>query len=94
MLLSVRSTAAHDLELQRSLMARNTTVTITSDLSGEPIPEAEAWVVTITPPDGRKASYRLDVTEAEAREWGTKGEEVTKKRGRPRGSKNAPKPQE
>lgn len=72
-------------------MAKNTVVTITSDLSNELIPEGEAWTMTLTPPDGRRTGFELDLSEEEALELGRKGRELAKRRGRPKGSRNRPK---
>jgi len=62
-------------------MARSTVTRVTSDLSGKEIPENEVWTLTLVPPDGRSNSFRLDVSTAEAKELGAKGQEI-KRRGR------------
>ncbi len=62
-------------------MARQVIETIVSDLSGEQIPENEAWVMELTPPDGRQNKVRLDISREEAEAFVSKGTEV-KRRGR------------
>jgi hypothetical protein len=62
-------------------MARSAVVRVTSDLSGQEVSEAEAWVMELTPADGRRNKYQLDLTDAEAQEFINKGCEV-KRRGR------------
>jgi hypothetical protein len=64
-------------------MARQVTTHITSDLSGDVIAEDSVWVMQLTPPDGRRNTVQLDITETEAQEFARKGREV-KRRGRPR----------
>ena len=66
-------------------MARIVTERVVSDLSGQEISDGRAWVMTLTPPDGRRNPVRLDISEAEAQEWVSKGTEV-KRRGRRPGS--------
>lgn len=66
-------------------MARIVTERIVSDLSGKEIADGRAWVMTLTPPDGRRNPVRLDISEAEAQQWLPKGTEV-KRRGRRPGS--------
>jgi hypothetical protein len=68
-------------------MAREVIERFVSDLSGEEIPDGQAWTMTLTPPDGRRNPVRLDISEAEARPFVSKGTEV-KRRGRRPGSKN------
>jgi hypothetical protein len=62
-------------------LARSTVIRVTSDLSGVEVSEAEAWTMTLTPADGRRNKYELDLTDAEAQEFINKGREV-KRRGR------------
>ncbi len=71
-------------------MARKTIETFISDLSGEQIEEGEAWLMTLTPTDGRKNKVELDISDAEAQAFLGKGREI-KRRGRRPGSKNSPK---
>ena len=71
-------------------MARQVVETVVSDLSGQTIAPGQVWVMELSSEDGRRNKYRLDISEAEALEFGAKGTEV-KKRGRPAGSKNRPK---
>jgi len=66
-------------------MARIVTEKVVSDLSGQEIPDGKAWTMTLTPPDGRRNPVRLDISEAEARQWLARGTEV-KRRGRKPGS--------
>ncbi len=68
-------------------MARKTIVRVVSDLSGAELSDAEAWTMTLTPPDGRRNKVQLDVSDAEAQEFAAKGTEI-KRRGRKPGSKN------
>lgn len=68
-------------------MARQLIERVVSDLSGQPIPEGQAWTMTLTPPDRRRNPVRLDISEAEARQFASKGTEI-KRRGRRPGSKN------
>ena len=62
-------------------MARSAVVRVTSDLSGKEVPEDQAWVMELTPSDGRRNKVQLDLTEDEAQEFAAKGREV-KRRGR------------
>lgn len=62
-------------------MARQVIERVISDLTGKEIPPGKAWQMTLTPPDGRRNPVRLDISEAEAQEWISKGTEV-KRRGR------------
>jgi hypothetical protein len=73
-------------------MAKQVVETYISDISGKPIGDEELWQVNLSPgkDNPRRASYTLDVTEAEIRELLAKGVPV-KKRGRPKGSVNKPK---
>lgn len=66
-------------------MTRIVTEKVFSDLSGQEIPDGKAWTMTLTPPDGRRNPVRLDISEAEARQWLARGTEV-KRRGRKPGS--------
>ena len=68
-------------------MARQVIEKVVSDLSGATIPEGEAWVMELLPPDGRRNKVKLDLTEEEALEFAAKGTEV-KRRGRRPGTKN------
>ncbi len=69
-------------------MARVVTERIVSDLSGKEIADGRAWVMTLTPPDGRRNPVRLDISEDEARQWTSMGTEA-KRRGRRPGSASA-----
>ena len=71
-------------------MARQTMTVVVSDLSGEQVPEDQAWEMVLSPPDGRRNKVRLDVAEGEIQEFLSKGNEV-KRRGRRPGSKNKPR---
>jgi hypothetical protein len=62
-------------------MARSTMVRITSDLSGKEVPEDQAWTMELTPSDGRRNKFQLDLTDDEAQEFAAKGREI-KRRGR------------
>jgi hypothetical protein len=62
-------------------MARSTVVRVTSDISGKEVPEDQAWVMELTPSDGRRNKFQLDLTEDEAQEFTSKGREI-KRRGR------------
>jgi hypothetical protein len=64
-------------------VARKVIETVVSDLNGQTIKEGEAWTLRLTAPDGRRNSYELDVSEAEALELGAKGREI-RRRGRPK----------
>jgi hypothetical protein len=68
-------------------MARETVTRVVSDLSGEEIAEDQAWIMELTPPDGRRNKVRLDLSGAEARDFVSKGTEI-KRRGRRPGTKN------
>jgi len=70
-------------------VARETTVVVRSDLSGQIIPDADAVTITIAYADGRRNKIELDASESEVAEWASKGREV-KRRGRRPGSKNKP----
>jgi hypothetical protein len=67
-------------------MARKTIVRVVSDLSGAEVAEDQAWLMELTPPDGRRNKVRLDISNAEAQEFAAKGTEI-KRRGRKPGSK-------
>jgi hypothetical protein len=71
----------------KSPMARETVTRVVSDLSGEEIAEDQAWIMELTPPDGRRNKVRLDLSGAEARDFVSKGTEI-KRRGRRPGTKN------
>lgn len=62
-------------------MTRQIIERVVSDLSGQPVPDGEAWTMVLTPPDRRRNTYKLDLSEAEAAEFVTKGVEQ-KRRGR------------
>jgi hypothetical protein len=64
-------------------LAREVTTIIRSDLSGETIPEAKAWRMELTPPDGRRAKIALDISEEEAQVFVSKGSEVPRRGRRP-----------
>lgn len=68
-------------------MARQIVETVVSDLSGQTIETGEVWTMEISPPSGRRSRYRLDLSEAEAMDFASKGTEI-KRRGRPPGSRN------
>jgi hypothetical protein len=70
-------------------MARKTITVTTSDWSGKEIPdEKEAWQLTLTSGDGRKALWTADLTEAEANELKARDGREQKRRGRkPRAQK-------
>jgi hypothetical protein len=70
-------------------MARQVIERVTSDLSGEQIPDGQAWIMELSPPDARRNKVRLDISAAEAQEFAFKGVEI-KRRGRKPGSKNRP----
>jgi hypothetical protein len=72
-------------------MARKVVETFVSDLSGEQIEEGDAWLMTLTPSDGRRNKVELDINTAEAEAFLGKGREI-KRRGRRPGSTNKPKP--
>jgi hypothetical protein len=57
-----------------------------SDLSGKEIEEGKAARITISFDDGRKGTYVLDVTEAEATELGRKGRQQARRGRRPKAS--------
>ena len=60
---------------------------IVSDWSGEPIPEKEAWQLSLRAPDGRTGLFVADLTEQEANELKARGGEQQRRRGRaPKGA--------
>jgi hypothetical protein len=67
-------------------MARETVVTVVSDISGKSVPEGQGARIEITYDDAKKNKYVLDVTAAEANDLAKKGTEV-KRRGRRPGTK-------
>ena len=73
-----------------------TRVEVKSNLSGEDVPEAEAWTVLLSPPDGRSSTKEIDLSSAEIAAFLKRlvlpPKEIKKRRGRPKGSKNKPKP--
>lgn len=71
-------------------MARETTVVVRSDLSGEIVPEDKAVVISIEFSDRRRNRVEIDAAEHEVAEWLSKGREI-KRRGRKPGSRNRPK---
>ncbi|HEX7084698.1 MAG TPA: hypothetical protein VF186_11335 [Gaiellaceae bacterium] len=71
-------------------MARETTVVVRSDLSGEIVPEERAVTVTVEFADRRRNRVELDAAEHEVADLLSKGREI-KRRGRRPGSKNRPK---
>jgi hypothetical protein len=77
--------------LKEESMARKVVETVVSDLSGQTIKEGDIWTMELTPEDGRKNKFRLDLSETEAMEFAAKGTEI-KRRGRPPGSRNKAKP--
>jgi hypothetical protein len=71
-------------------VARETTVVVRSDLSGEIVPEERAVTVTVEFADRRRNRVELDAAEHEVADLLSKGREI-KRRGRRPGSKNRPK---
>ena len=71
-------------------MARETTVVIRSDLSGQLVPEGEAVTITIEFADRRRNRVEIDASEHEVADLLQKGREL-KRRGRKPGSRNRPK---
>lgn len=67
-------------------MAKKVIETFISDLSGEQIEEGDAWLMTLTPTDGRRNKVELDISNAEAEVFVGKGREI-KRRGRRPGTK-------
>ena len=67
-------------------MARRVIEQVVSDLSGDEISDGKAWTMTITPPDGRSRSFRLDISESEAKSFTGKGTEVKRRRRRTSGA--------
>jgi hypothetical protein len=67
-------------------MARVVIERVVSDLSGKQIKEGQAWVMELSPPDGRSNKIRLDLSAEEAQEFAAKGTEI-KRRGRKPGPK-------
>jgi hypothetical protein len=64
-------------------MARKTVTITTSDWSGTEIPdEKQAWTLTLTSGDGRKALWVADLTDGEATELKKRGGREQKRRGR------------
>lgn len=64
-------------------MARKTITVTTSDWSGTEITdEKQAWQLTLTSGDGRKAQWVADLTDAEATELKNRGGREQKRRGR------------
>jgi hypothetical protein len=71
-------------------VARETTVVVRSDLSGEIVPEERAVTITVEFADRRRNRVEIDASEHEVAELVSKGREI-KRRGRKPGSKNRPK---
>lgn len=71
-------------------MARETTVIVRSDLSGEIVPEEHAVTVTVEFADRRRNRVEIDAADHEVADLLSKGREI-KRRGRKPGSKNRPK---
>lgn len=71
-------------------MARETTVVVRSDLSGEIVPEEQAVTITVEFADRRRNRVEIDASEREIADLLAKGREI-KRRGRRPGSKNRPK---
>jgi hypothetical protein len=71
-------------------VARETTVVIRSDLSGQLVPEGEAVTITIEFADRRRNRVEVDASEHEVADLLSKGREL-KRRGRKPGSRNRPK---
>jgi hypothetical protein len=69
-------------------MARQTIDIITSDLSGETVPESEAAIVVITYSD--RSTRTVDAAKSELAQFENKGK-LAKPRGRAPGTKNKPK---
>lgn len=70
-------------------MARETTVVVRSDLSGEIVPEENAVVITVEFADRSRNRIEIDASEHEISELILRGREL-KRRGRKPGSKNRP----
>lgn len=71
-------------------MARETTVIVRSDLSGEIVPEEHAVTVTVEFADRRRNRVEIDAADHEVADLLSKGREI-KRRGRKPGTKNRPK---
>lgn len=71
-------------------MARETTVVVRSDLSGQIVPEDQAVVISIEFADRRRNRVEIDAAEHEVSDWIAKGREI-KRRGRKPGTRNRPK---
>jgi hypothetical protein len=71
-------------------MARETTVVVRSDISGQIVPDNEAVTISIEFTDRRRNRVEIDASEHEVAELLGKGREI-KRRGRKPGSKNQPK---
>jgi hypothetical protein len=79
-----------DYSEERNPVARETTVVVRSDLSGQIVPEGEAVVISIEFADRRRNRVEIDAAEHEVADWLAKGREI-KRRGRKPGSRNRPK---
>lgn len=79
-----------DYSDERIPVARETTVVVRSDLSGQIVPEDQAVVISIEFSDRRRNRVEIDAAEHEVAEWLAKGREI-KRRGRKPGSRNRPK---
>jgi hypothetical protein len=71
-------------------MARETTVVVRSDISGQIVPDNQAVTITIEFADRRRNRVELDASEHEVSDLLGKGREL-KRRGRKPGSTNRPK---
>jgi len=71
-------------------MARVQVETVFSDITGQAIEDGNVWTMELVPEDKRRNKVTLDVSEADIRDFLSKGTEV-KRRGRKPGSKNKPK---
>jgi hypothetical protein len=74
-------------------MARKTITReeVKSNLSGEDVPEAEAWTVLLSPPDGRSSKKEIDLSSGEVAAFLKRlvlPPKEIKRRGRKPGSKN------
>lgn len=71
-------------------MARETTVVVRSDLTGEIVPEEHAVTISVEFADRRRNRVEIDAAEQEIADLLSKGREI-KRRGRKPGTKNRPK---
>jgi hypothetical protein len=71
-------------------VARKVVETFVSDLSGEEIKEADAWIMELKANGAGRPSHRLDLSTAEAEAFTSKVEKIAY-RGRQPGAKNKPR---